>query len=444
MIPNDVIPGNATREHLGHHDALRASTEEEERQLKALRREQGHDLPVARRSRARPRPCAWNAGCAAYKIGSGECNNYPLIEHIASYGKPVILSTGMNDLGSIAPAVEILRAAPACRSGCLHCTSMYPTPYEQGAARRARAIWPRAFPDAVLGLSDHSLGNYTCFAAVALGAQHPREALHVRQDAGPGRTFRSRSTRRELRRPDRGHARGASRRWAATKDILPEEQPTIDFAYASVVVDARRSRTGEPLTTRQRLGQAPRHRRDPGTRLRSACSDGAPRRATSPKDAQLAWSDIGEVMHPQARAAQDPLPHRHARGLRQAQAAHPAACRNPPRFEYQIFATGMHMLARYGSTVLRDREGRLRQRLPVHQPGQLGTGHRWTSVLATHDPGPRLTTSGEFPPDLIVVHGDRVETLAGAIVGLAQQHPRRARRGRRALGHDGRAASATR
>jgi N-acetylneuraminate synthase len=45
----------------------------------------------------------------AYKIGSGECNNYPLIHHIARYGKPVILSTGMNDLPSIRPAVEILR-----------------------------------------------------------------------------------------------------------------------------------------------------------------------------------------------------------------------------------------------------------------------------------------------------------------------------------------------
>ena len=48
---------------------------------------------------------------SAYKIGSGECNNYPLIKHIAVDGKPIILSTGMNDLESIAPAVEILRQA---------------------------------------------------------------------------------------------------------------------------------------------------------------------------------------------------------------------------------------------------------------------------------------------------------------------------------------------
>ena len=43
----------------------------------------------------------------AYKIGSGECNNYPLIEHIAEFGKPIILSTGMNDIKSVAIAVDI-------------------------------------------------------------------------------------------------------------------------------------------------------------------------------------------------------------------------------------------------------------------------------------------------------------------------------------------------
>ena len=46
-------------------------------------------------------------GVTAYKIGSGECNNYPLIRHIASFNKPVILSTGMNDINSIMPAVNI-------------------------------------------------------------------------------------------------------------------------------------------------------------------------------------------------------------------------------------------------------------------------------------------------------------------------------------------------
>ena len=67
-------------------------------------------------------------GVLAYKIGSGECNNYPLIRHIAAFHKPVILSTGMNDLVSIEPAVDIVRKA-GIPYALLHCTSMYPTPY---------------------------------------------------------------------------------------------------------------------------------------------------------------------------------------------------------------------------------------------------------------------------------------------------------------------------
>ena len=45
----------------------------------------------------------------AFKIGSGECNNYPLIKHIAKEGKPIILSTGMNSIESVKPSVDIMR-----------------------------------------------------------------------------------------------------------------------------------------------------------------------------------------------------------------------------------------------------------------------------------------------------------------------------------------------
>jgi len=47
-------------------------------------------------------------GVCAYKIGPGECNNYPLVEHIASFGKPMIVSTGMNDIISVRKMVNIL------------------------------------------------------------------------------------------------------------------------------------------------------------------------------------------------------------------------------------------------------------------------------------------------------------------------------------------------
>ena len=104
----------------------------------------------------------------AFKIGSGECNNYPLIKHIAQYKKPVILSTGMNSIETIAPAVKILRDFDV-PFALLHCTNVYPTPPE--LVRLDAILELKAkFPDAVIGLSDHTTSNHTCVAAVALGA----------------------------------------------------------------------------------------------------------------------------------------------------------------------------------------------------------------------------------------------------------------------------------
>ncbi len=104
----------------------------------------------------------------AIKIGSGECNNYPLIKHVARMGKPVIISTGMNTIDSVRPTVEILRSANVPYA-LLHCTNVYPTPPEQ-VRLGAMTKLSEAFPDAVIGLSDHTTSNYTCLGAVALGA----------------------------------------------------------------------------------------------------------------------------------------------------------------------------------------------------------------------------------------------------------------------------------
>ena len=65
----------------------------------------------------------------AYKIGSGECNNYPLVKYIAKAGKPVILSTGMNTIESVKPSVEILRKAKI--PFLLFCTAQIFIPHHQ-------------------------------------------------------------------------------------------------------------------------------------------------------------------------------------------------------------------------------------------------------------------------------------------------------------------------
>jgi N-acetylneuraminate synthase len=90
-----------------------------------------------------------------------------------------------------------------------------------------------AFPDAVLGLSDHSMGNYTCFAAIALGASILEK--HFTSDKNwPGPDNPISIEPHELKDLIHG-ANAVYEAMGGKKDILPDEKPTIDFAYACVV-----------------------------------------------------------------------------------------------------------------------------------------------------------------------------------------------------------------
>jgi N-acetylneuraminate synthase len=242
MIPNNVVPGNAD-ESIWQILSRCALPEAVERETKEYAEEKGLlylSTPFSRAAANR----LHRLGVSAYKIGSGECNNYPLIKHVAAFGKPVILSTGMNDLASIEPAVSILRSA-SVPFALLHCTSMYPTPYEKVRLGAINDLG-NAFPDAVLGLSDHSLGGYTCFAAVALGASILEKHFTSRKD-WPGPDVAISLDPRELRELVDG-SRAVFQALGGDKSILPEEQPTIDFAYACVV-SIRDIEEGERLTT---------------------------------------------------------------------------------------------------------------------------------------------------------------------------------------------------
>ena len=107
-------------------------------------------------------------GVAGYKIGSGECNHLPLIRHIASFGKPVIMSTGMQTVESMRPSVQVLDDAGIAYA-LLECTNLYPSPPEIVSLQGIREL-QQAFPRAVIGFSDHSIGPSMALASVALGA----------------------------------------------------------------------------------------------------------------------------------------------------------------------------------------------------------------------------------------------------------------------------------
>ncbi len=104
----------------------------------------------------------------AYKIGSGEADNLPLIRHIARKGKPVILSTGMQTIETIRASVDILDQT-GVPYALLECTNLYPSPAEIVSLRGVTELRD-AFPRAVVGFSDHSIGPEMALASVALGA----------------------------------------------------------------------------------------------------------------------------------------------------------------------------------------------------------------------------------------------------------------------------------
>lgn len=107
-------------------------------------------------------------GVAAFKIGSGECNHLPLLRHIAGMGKPVIMSTGMQTIESMKPSVQILEDA-GIDYALLECTNLYPSPPEIVSLQGVTDL-RQAFPKAVVGFSDHSIGPEMALASVALGA----------------------------------------------------------------------------------------------------------------------------------------------------------------------------------------------------------------------------------------------------------------------------------
>jgi sialic acid synthase SpsE len=179
----------------------------------------------------------------AYKIGSGECNNYPLLKHIASFGKPMVLSTGMNTIESVRKAVDIFEAA-GVPYALMHTTNLYPTPPHL-VRLGAMVELGKAFPKAVIGLSDHTTDNVACLGAVALGASILERHFTDRMDrVGPDIVCSMDEQKcRELIE----QSRTLHSELGGVKGPAKEEQVTIDFAFATVVTIAP-VKTGEPFT----------------------------------------------------------------------------------------------------------------------------------------------------------------------------------------------------
>lgn len=104
----------------------------------------------------------------AYKISSGDLNNYPFLSYISKKQKPMILSTGMSELDEISAALSSIKKENNHEIIVLQCTSAYPAPYEEIHLNAMKFL--REKFKVLVGFSDHSIGIEVSIAAVALGA----------------------------------------------------------------------------------------------------------------------------------------------------------------------------------------------------------------------------------------------------------------------------------
>ena len=222
----------------------------------------------------------------AYKIGSGEADNLPLIRHIARKGKPVILSTGMQTIETIRASVAILDAA-GIDYALLECTNLYPSPPEIVSLRGVTDL-RNAFPRAVIGFSDHSIGPEMALASVALGASIlERHYTDSRYRQGPD--IINSMDPAELRfLIDR-----SKEIWIAAnnpKRRTEAEEPVYRFARASVVAD-RDLAAGHVITEADIWARRPGSGEIAGYDFDKVVGRRLIRSVT--RNTQLKWSDIG-------------------------------------------------------------------------------------------------------------------------------------------------------
>jgi N-acetylneuraminate synthase len=123
-------------------------------------------------------------GVGRYKIGSGEVTNLDLVRRVAATGKPVLLTSGMSSWAELDRAV----GAAGDDLTVLQCTSAYPTPPERVGLNVLAELRERY--GRPVGLSDHTLGPYACFAATALGASVVEKHFTLSRDLyGPDARF---------------------------------------------------------------------------------------------------------------------------------------------------------------------------------------------------------------------------------------------------------------
>jgi sialic acid synthase SpsE len=180
-----------------------------------------------------------------YKVASFENTDHPLLKKVAATGKPVIMSTGVSTLADIYDSVQVLKDHGCENLVLLKCTSTYPATPENTNLNTIPVL-REVFRDAVIGLSDHTLGVGAAVASVALGARVIEKHFTLsRADGGVDSAFSL--------EPDELHSLVVESERAflalghANFDILEAEKSSRSFKRSIYVV--RDIASGEPFTT---------------------------------------------------------------------------------------------------------------------------------------------------------------------------------------------------
>jgi sialic acid synthase SpsE len=222
-------------------------------------------------------------GVPAFKTGSGELTNGPLQQHIARKHKPMIISTGMSTPEEIDQTVRTVTQEGA-PFALMHCTSTYPTPYEH--VQLGCIAWLQNLYSVPVGFSDHTLGNYIAFAAVAKGANLFEK--HFTTSRGlPGPDQQGSMEPAELADLVRG-IRAVEQAAGSTKMIQPGEQDVRNMAHHSVVA-LREIAAGAPIGAQDVWAKRP-GTGIPARQLGDVIGRIAKQRIE--KDSLIRWSDL--------------------------------------------------------------------------------------------------------------------------------------------------------
>lgn len=169
-------------------------------------------------------------GVHAFKIGSGDLTNLPLLQEISTYNRPVLLSTGMGNLTEVEEAIEALKGT---ETAILHCTSNYPTPCEDVNLRVMNTM-EQAFGK-IVGYSDHTLGYEVTVAAVTLGAKVIEKHFTLDRDL-PGPDHKASMNPEEFAELVQAIRNVEKSLGDGIKRCMPSEEDTKSVARKSLVV----------------------------------------------------------------------------------------------------------------------------------------------------------------------------------------------------------------